>query len=121
MPVRIINKGGNAVVEASGSLSAEEARDLHARLTDALEGRYKSVSIDLSAVTELDVPCMQVLCAAHKSADKREMTISISMLPQAVEQAVSAAGILRNDTCGKDITTTCLWSRGGAAGAHGDG
>ena len=110
MPVKIINKGGRAIVEASESLTVEQADHLYDRLRDALEGKYKSVVIDLSGTTELDVSCLQVLCAAHKSAARMNMDISLSMMPALVEQAVSVAGFHKHEVCESELNATCLWT-----------
>ena len=119
MPVKIINKGGKAVVEASESLTVEQADHLYDRLRDALEGKYKSVVIDLSGATELDVSCLQVLCSAHKSAARMNKGISLSMVPALVEQAVSAAGFHKHEVCEPEINATCLWTSRGTAETHG--
>lgn len=119
MPVKIINKGGKAVIKASESLTVEQADSLHGRLRDALEGEFKSVVIDLSGATELDVSCLQVLCAAHKSAARRKVDISLSMMPALVEQAVSAAGFHKHEVCEAGINETCLWTSRESAETHG--
>ena len=110
MPVRIINKRGRAIVEASESLTVEEADHLYERLRDALEDKYKSVVIDLSGTTDMDVSCLQVLCAAHKSAARMNKDISLSMVPALVEQAVAAAGFHKHEVCEPDLNATCLWT-----------
>jgi anti-anti-sigma regulatory factor len=74
----------------AGELTLGCARQLRADLLKGLEFS-EPVVLDLQAVTEVDLACLQVLAAARLSFSTRERPLHI-LWGQAVEQAWDQAG-----------------------------
>ncbi len=95
----------------TGKLSIEHAAEMKAKLLEAL-ANSESLELDLSDVEEIDLPCLQLVCAAHRSAGKAGKSIDLSGSSGAVAQAVTAAGLDRSTTCANH-GGLCIW-RGGS-------
>jgi len=74
---------GLCEVELDGELTIYEADALKKELFKKME-KCKGVSINLSNVAELDTACFQVLIAAKRECDKREIEFTMSSHSPAV-------------------------------------
>ena len=102
---------------ADGSLTVQQAAEFKDALTKALN-EVDSLEINLDNVTEVDLTCLQLLCAAHKTCMKTNKTLKIShQHTEALKEAVKNAGYERHRGCkeaGGD--NQCLWLSGGTHG-----
>lgn len=76
-------KTGLCEVELDGELTIYEATELSKELFKKLE-KCKGVSINLSNVAELDTSCFQILVAAKRECDKREIEFTMNSHSPAV-------------------------------------
>jgi hypothetical protein len=67
-------------------------------------------------VNEIDLSCLQVLCAAHRSAvaSGRDITTT-GKWPDAFARAVEESGYSRGRNCRSPRSVRCLWNSGGCA------
>ena len=104
----------NGVIRLEGELNIQYAGRLKEMLLKAI-AEVKELSLDLEGVTEADVACLQVLCAAHKTflASNKELK-TIGSVAAAFERAVNDSGYRRKIGCQADPQRTCLWVIGGS-------
>ncbi len=104
----------NGVMRLEGELTIQYAGRLKEMLLKAL-GEVKGLSLDLEGVTEADVACLQVLCAAHKTflASNKELK-TIGRIGASFERAVNDSGYRRRTGCHADSGRNCLWVHRGS-------
>ncbi len=76
-------KTGLCEVDLDGELTIYEAASLKEELFKKIE-KCKGVSINLSNVSELDTSCFQILIAAKRECDKREIEFTMNSHSPAV-------------------------------------
>jgi anti-anti-sigma regulatory factor len=86
------------VLELPTDLTIRSATELRAALLSALE-RGEPLKLDARKVNEVDVTGLQLLCAARRSAEARQLRVGF--VPQgrseALVQVIAAAGLGRGD------------------------
>ena len=105
-------KAGSLI--ADGSLTVQQAAEFKDTLTKALY-EVDILEINLDKVTEVDLTCLQLLCATHRACMKTNKTLKIShQQTEALQNAVKDSGYERHRGC-KDIGDNyqCLWVSGG--------
>lgn len=99
------------ILQLTGSATMEFCTELRMALLDALN-KVESLVVDVSRTSELDVPALQLFCAARRSAIKRQKNMVLAgKLSDAFSTAVLEAGFTRTHTssCWLTAGQTCLW------------
>lgn len=97
----------------TGGLTIQHVADLRAVLLEALQ-KVEQLTLDMSGVTDIDVPCLQLLCSAHRTFLKSGKTIEIKTgeirteRPAVVSGVMQAAGYSQH-VCGAGEAMSCLW------------
>jgi anti-anti-sigma factor len=100
---------GSSLVHIGGELTVQHAAELRTCLLHALSGA-QSVQIDLQAVEDVDLTCLQILCSAHKSALFAGKTLCLgNETPQHIRDSLDIAGFSRLQGCTMDAGDSCLW------------
>lgn len=99
---------GWVCIKIEGNLTIQDAAELKACLLETLE-KAQSVRIDLDASQEIDLSCLQLFCAAHKSAMSRGKAFSLDHRPQHLKDVMNFAGFSRSSGCALDTSAPCLW------------
>ncbi len=103
------DKGDIRILRLSGELTIQDADRLRSTLIEEL-ARVDRIGIDLSSVTDVDIACLQLFCAAHKTSMDSDKLIKFEgVLPNLFKQAVKNAGYLRYTRCARDVNGECLW------------
>lgn len=106
--VIIESKKNEKILHLSGELVVDQAVHLESALLDILADS-EHIGVDLSSVTNVDVACLQLFCAAHKSSVRGNKTLKLhGVCPDAVTRIAKDAGFGR--VCGLEAGDTCLWS-----------
>ncbi|HJV64533.1 MAG TPA: STAS domain-containing protein [Geomonas sp.] len=96
-------------LKVSGCLTVAEAAGFRDGLLAALE-QGADIAVDLTAVTEVDLAGLQLLCAAHGSAQAAGKRFWIEDGDNEVLKKMTAeAGFQRHAGCGRDKTSSCIW------------
>lgn len=100
---------GLLCVRAEGELTVQHAAEFKTCLLDVL-GRAESVRIDLQAVEDMDLTCLQLLCSAHKAALLAGKSISLDNEgSDLLGHSIDRSGFSRSRGCAVDVNDSCLW------------
>lgn len=94
----------------SGDLVLRHIARLKGEILTALE-ENDHLLLDLSAAKVVDLPFLQLLCSAHRSAVQRNKSLGLTgEIPDDFRRKLDAAGFLRHVGCGLDCPKTCIWT-----------
>jgi anti-anti-sigma factor len=100
---------GNQVIHAAGALSAATAGDMKDVLLAALEAGGPTV-LDISGITEIDLPGLQLLCSAHQTFKRQDTVFRIEGRTEAVRSTACDAGYqMRSSVCPYRQGEECPW------------
>ncbi len=91
---------GPAVVKLGASLTLATAGDVKDALAAAVAGDGK-ITVDASAVEEIDLAGLQLICATHRTAVHAGRDIEIAGRCAALTEAIGALGFGRDVGCGE--------------------
>ena len=111
--MKVTTRQGKAYLKPGGELSVAQAADFKDALVNSL-ARAAEIEINLESVNTIDLACLQLMCAAHRSAAKegKSLFIKDSTLPVFIE-AKELAGFNYSKPCRHVTTGDCLWIVGG--------
>jgi anti-anti-sigma factor len=102
-------QAGLSRLRVGGELTIQHAAELRTCLLDALSNA-QSVRIDLEAVEDIDLACLQILCSAHKSALLAGKALCLGDgAPECFRDSLDVAGFSRLRGCNTDAGNSCLW------------
>ena len=108
--VAIEDRGSTQILHLSGELVVRHTDRLFSGLVAALGGAER-VEIDLSSVTDVDISCLQLLCAAHKTSIRQHKPLRVEgPCPDVFRRALNNAGYLRRTGCVLGTSHACLWN-----------
>lgn len=96
-----------------GDLGIQRAGELHQGLLKALD-QTQWLELDLSEARDVGLCCLQLLCAAHRSARRlgKRLTLAPGISPD-FRKAVERSGYPRQWGCEGQEDADCLWNLGG--------
>jgi anti-anti-sigma factor len=99
-------------VVLDGELTIQRACKLKEILLSQLRAG-KTIRVDLTHVSAIDISGMQLLCSAHKAAKSSGGYLRIiPPLSDTIEQTVRIAGFARRHDCRPNCNNPCLWNPG---------
>ena len=100
-------------LKVAGSLTVAQAATFREALLDMLSETKGEFTVDVSAVSSLDLSGLQLLCSAHQSACKNGRRLQVvDGGNQAFRGVVADAGFQRHIGCARDTTNSCIWVGG---------
>jgi anti-anti-sigma factor len=109
--IKVEKSGDVADVTVSGELNILDAEELKKVFLDAL-GTCGSVLVHVKNVEDIDLPSIQLLCSAHKTALNLDKSFAfIDSVPAVIRQTFISAGYSRHIGCSFDRNNTCLWRK----------
>jgi anti-anti-sigma regulatory factor len=111
----IFKRSGNkGVITLEGELTLPHAEELKGVFIKALQDADE-VSIDFKNVRDVDLSCLQLFCAAHRSAVRLKKHVTFSKKPPtALLEAAETAGFTHLKGCKLGSAISCLWKAAGA-------
>jgi anti-anti-sigma regulatory factor len=93
----------------TGDLTVRRIAELKAEVQQALASAAH-VSIDIAAGAESDLTMLQLLCAAHRTANRQGKTLQLcDEIPEQFRMIMNLAGFSRHIGCARDQSGCCLW------------
>lgn len=90
-----------------GDLTIQSAGEVRRVLREALDSR-QTIKISLKNIESIDLSCIQILCAAHKTAFKANKQLTFdAVLPETAIRAIEQAGFHCLKTCGNNSENAC--------------
>jgi len=109
----IEDNGKRRVLSLSGELTIQNAEYVRSTLLEAMQS-VEHLTVRIDGVTDVDLACLQILCAAHRSAAQRNVHLKLEKKGAEVfNQTAIYAGFLRHAGCAFDVGRECLWIEGG--------
>ena len=106
--------GNKAVITLEGELTLPFAEELKGIFIKAFQDADE-ISIAFKNVQEVDLSCLQLFCAAHRSAVRLKKHLVFSEgQPMVMKKAVKAAGFAHLKGCKQGSEKSCLWKKAGA-------
>jgi len=106
---RIENKGKQRVLTLSGDLTIQNAERMRSSLLESMQNT-EHLTVCIEGATDVDLVCLQLLCAAHKTATQLEVHLDLDReLPEVLKQTAIDAGFFRAAGCAFDTKRECLW------------
>ena len=101
--------GKVGLLRLDGDITVLQAEELKEALISGL-GSADKVYVDFSKVLDIDLSCLQLLCAAHRTAATMQKSFQLAEpVPGHFIRLAESAGFARHTGCRLDITKTCLW------------
>lgn len=101
--------GNTTILRLDGELTIERVAELKTMLAKSLE-RADHVHIQLEAVTEADISCLQLFCSAHRTALSLNKNLTLNCKESEVfRQVVEHSGYSRQKGCTLNSSECCLW------------
>lgn len=100
---------GSSELLWQGDLSVRRIAALKEELQSALDG-HERLTLRLTAVAEVDLAFLQMLCAAHRyaSRNKKELAV-VGDAERVFATTLELAGFSRHVGCALDCDGSCLW------------
>lgn len=95
-------KDGKTRLKIEGPMSIYEAPALRRELLSCLESE-SGLELDLGGVTDCDAAGLQLLYAAHKTAEKGKRPFRVSDVPQTVLETMRRAGLNPGEILGREV------------------
>ena len=110
MGIQIDQSDNKCVITCDGEVTRQQVHELRASFIKMLI-TVDEVAFDLRNATHADLPLLQLLCSAHRSATRlQKRFVFAGPLPVILEKAAEEAGYLRQTGCSLDKDSTCLWT-----------
>jgi len=88
-------------------MTISHASDLRDQLLKELN-KVKTLHVDMTSVSSLDISTLQLLCAAQKTATERDISFNVDNISNNLKNTINRAGFIRkkNSPSGENH---CLW------------
>ncbi|MBF0539778.1 MAG: STAS domain-containing protein [Nitrospirae bacterium] len=105
------NEDGSGVLSLTGELVLANVDDIKNALLSAI-GSTNNLRLNIIDVIDIDLSCIQLLCAAHRFAIRQKKQLSFDLQPhELLREAVRVTGVARHKGCILDVNDSCLWLR----------
>ncbi len=97
-----------AELALDGDVTVENSQILLTSLSDP-QAATDELIVNMSAVREIDLTGLQLLCSAHHSATKAGRKMRLAHISNATVDSMESLGFIRHVGCMDDKTGSCLW------------
>lgn len=95
-----------------GALTIERSGEFRQTLRDALAGAQQVV-LDVAQVQEIDIPGLQLICSACKTAAATGKVFTFAgQLPACLLELKNGIGACQNSPCSHNGNSSCIWFGG---------
>ncbi len=109
---RIEDDGKRRVLTLSGELTIQNAEYMRSNLLESMQN-IEHLTVRIEGATDVDLTCLQLLCASHKTATQLEVHLNLEYgQSELFNQTALDAGFFRHTGCAFDTKQECLWLEG---------
>lgn len=102
------NSADRTILKLSGDLAIQNADRFKLLLEEILDAT-DSLVINIESVTEIDLSCLQLFCAAHRTSARLSKALEIEQCyPAVIKETLNKTGYARNAGCHSDMKSQCL-------------
>jgi anti-anti-sigma regulatory factor len=110
MGIRVDQSEKKCVITCEGDITQPQVHELRTSFIKALIN-VDEVVLDLQGVANADLPLIQLLCSAHRSAARLNKRFTFAgARPDILDTTAGSAGYLRQIGCSLDKDSSCLWT-----------
>ncbi|HJV65523.1 MAG TPA: STAS domain-containing protein [Geomonas sp.] len=95
-------------LKVAGSLTLPHAVRFKEALVACLEVA-REVTLDISGMTSMDLSALQLICAAHRTAQRKGKPFTVEGGSAGYRTYLANAGLPRRDGCACGAVRACLW------------
>ena len=112
MGIRIDESKGSCVITCDGDVAQQQMHELRMSFIKMLINvDVDEVTIDLQHGTKAELPLIQLLCSAHRSATRMNKRFTFKgTRPDILGTTAASAGYLRQAGCSFERDSICLWT-----------
>jgi anti-anti-sigma regulatory factor len=108
MELKVRRKGKTRILNAHGTLAIEDAEALKKSLVSCID-KANEVIFDIEGMEDVDLSCLELMCSAHKTAERSEKKILIKGSPSAaLWNSIEDAGYFSRSVC-ETGSENCIW------------
>lgn len=108
----LLADGTTLKVNITGRLAIDTSTELKDLLLEQID-KVNSIQLDISALEEVDLAGIQLICSAcRKSLDLKKRFNFSGCVPPVVKEAIAAIGLQRQINCKHNNDLSCLWCGG---------
>lgn len=105
--------GVSGIFTMKGELTVGHMEKVREALLSAMK-KVEHLKLDLSAVTDVDISGLQIICSAHRTSLKQNKLLSFhSAVPGGFRSAAQEGGFARHKACRHEREECCMWITGG--------
>lgn len=109
MKGRIEDLQNGKTITLDGELCIQNADEFRTLLMESI-GVADTITMNVASVTEIDLSCLQLLCAAHRTAIRQNKSLALDrQWPESCALMIEKAGYARHNGCSLDKNRGCLW------------
>jgi anti-anti-sigma regulatory factor len=106
---RIEDNGKQRVLTLSGELTIQYAELIRSKLLKSMQN-IEHLTVRVEGATDVDLTCLQLLCASHRTATQLEVHLDLDREQSEVfKQTAIDTGFFRHTGCTFDTKQECLW------------
>ena len=110
MGIRIERSDRACVITCEGDVTQQQVHELRTSFITMLL-KVDEVAFELRSVARVNLPLIQLLCSAHRSATRLNKRFTFAgVRSELLEKTAGSAGYLRQAGCSLDKDSTCLWA-----------
>ena len=109
--IRLEETGSGRVLKLCGGMNIDEASRLRDVMLGVLDSG-KGLLLDLRDVEEIDLACVQVICAAHRSFLTEGLKISLTGSDRECLRRSLSDMAMHVSACDPPLAGQCLWAAG---------
>lgn len=106
------SENGTLQIGAAGRLTIENVAELLGLLQEQL-GQHDNTRLDLSALDEIDLTGVQLICSACRTSLEAGQRFNLTGdMPTVVQTAINTLGLQQQATCKHNADLPCIWCGG---------
>jgi anti-anti-sigma regulatory factor len=109
MKGRIEDTQNGKIITLDGELCIQNADEFRTLLMESI-GAADTITMNVASVTEIDLSCLQLLCAAHQIAMNQNKRVSLDRKwSESCAGVIKNSGYARHAGCSLDKDHGCMW------------